>query len=87
MTSIASVPSSAVGDQKPKLEGLNDHILSQFSIAQKEYIVEKLYPSIEKALVHFISEAMRHNEIVERKEELIRIESIKSEQTPKNQTK
>ena len=40
-------------------------MLTNFSLAQKEYIVKHLYPEIAKALIHFISEAKRHNEIDE----------------------
>ena len=43
-----------------------DTLLANFSLAQKEYIVKHLYPELVKALVHFISEAKRHNQIVER---------------------
>ena len=42
-----------------------DTLLANFSLAQKEYIVKHLYPELVKALVHFISEAKRHNQIVE----------------------
>ena len=44
----------------------SDTLLANFSLAQKEYIVKHLYPELVKALVHFISEAKRHNQIVER---------------------
>lgn len=40
---------------------LQDSILKSFSTAQKEYIIKHLYPEISKALIHFISEAKRHN--------------------------
>lgn len=43
-----------------------DTLLANFSLAQKEYIVKHLYPELVKALVHFISEAKRHNQIIER---------------------
>ena len=44
---------------------MRDTLLKNFSKAQKEYIVQNLYPEISKALIHFISEAKRHNQIVE----------------------
>ena len=43
----------------------SDSLLTSFSHAQKEYIVKHLYPEISKALLHFISEAKRHNQIEE----------------------
>lgn len=43
----------------------SDSLLKSFSDAQKSYIVKNLYPEIGKALVHFISEAKRHNQISE----------------------
>ena len=43
----------------------SDSLLKSFSDAQKAYIVKNLYPEIGKALVHFISEAKRHNQIQE----------------------
>jgi hypothetical protein len=39
-----------------------------FSLAQKKYIVTHIYPSISKALVHFIGEAKRLDQIEEIKE-------------------
>lgn len=45
---------------------MNDTLLKSFSKAQKEYIIKHLYPELSKALVHFISEAKRHNQIDEK---------------------
>ena len=44
---------------------MNDYLLTNFSDAQKTYIIEKLYPELKKALVHFVSEAKRFNQIDE----------------------
>ena len=46
-------------------QAMNDHLLTNFSDAQKTYIIEKLYPELKKALVHFVSEAKRFNQIDE----------------------
>lgn len=43
----------------------HDALLESFSAKQRSYIVENLYPDLKKALVHFISEAKRHNQIEE----------------------
>ena len=45
---------------------MNDTLLKSFSKAQKEYIIKHLYPELSKALVHFISEAKRRNQIDEK---------------------
>ena len=44
---------------------MSDTLLKPFSEKQRQYIVKHLYPEISKALVHFISEAVRHNQIDE----------------------
>lgn len=38
-----------------------DALLKNFSLAQREYIVTKLYPIIRKTLVHFVTEAKNNN--------------------------
>ena len=38
-----------------------DSLLASFTRVQKQYIVKHLYPELNKALVHFISEATRYN--------------------------
>ena len=50
-------------EQETRKKQLKDSILASFSVAQKEYIIENLYPDIERAFVHFISEAKRMNKI------------------------
>ena len=45
---------------------MRDSLLEQFTIGQKEYIIDKLYPDLQKALVLFIAEAKRLNKITER---------------------
>jgi len=47
------------------LPGMSDFLLHSFSAAQKDYIIKHLYPELSKALIHFISEAKRHNQINE----------------------
>ena len=44
---------------------MNDILLKSFSEAQKLYIIRHIYPELSKALIHFISEAKRHNQINE----------------------
>ena len=44
---------------------MSDTLLKSFSHAQKLYIIRHIYPELSKALIHFISEAKRHNEIDE----------------------
>lgn len=39
----------------------NDLLLKDFSVAQRDYIVTKLYPIIKKTLVHFVTEAKNNN--------------------------
>ena len=43
---------------------MKDVLLTSFNKAQKEYIIEKLYPDLGKALQHFIGEAMNQNQII-----------------------
>ncbi len=45
-----------------------DSLLSDFTPGEKDYIVHNLYPTLKKALSHFITEARRHNQITERSE-------------------
>ena len=40
-------------------------MLQNFSDAQKEYIIDNLYPELGKALIHFVSEAKRFEQIQE----------------------
>ena len=42
---------------------VNDSLLSDFSPAQREYIVQHIYPTLKKTLVHFVAEASLHNQI------------------------
>lgn len=51
--------------EEAELEGMQDHLLKQFSASQREYIIKNLYPELKKALIHFISEAKRHEQIDE----------------------
>ena len=44
---------------------MDDTILKGFTLPQKQYIVNHLYPTISKTLVHFIGEAKRMNQIHE----------------------
>ena len=44
---------------------VQDSLLAEFTEPQRDYIVDKLYPELKKALVHFISEAKRFNQIDE----------------------
>ena len=48
------------------LGGLSDWLIRDFTIGQREYIVESLYPVLQKTLVHFVAEAKRHNQIQEK---------------------
>ena len=54
----------------PKCKGpeSKDTLLKDFSAAQRDYIIHKLYPTIKKTLVHFVTEATMNNQIVEREE-------------------
>ena len=45
---------------------MRDSLLDQFTITQREYIIDKIYPDLQRALVHFIAEAKRLNKIIER---------------------
>ena len=55
-----------LGKQKSEESSeMNDSLLKSFSKAQKEYIIRHIYPELSKALIHFISEAKRHNAIDE----------------------
>ena len=56
------------GNDELKAKQMQDTLLTSFSYAQKEYIIKYLYPEISKALVHFICEAKRLNQITERTE-------------------
>ena len=44
---------------------MKDSLLATFTKSQKQYIIKHLYPEINKALIHFISEAKRCNQIEE----------------------
>ncbi len=57
-----------------------DILLKDFTCGQRDYIIHKLYPIIKKTLVHFIAEATRENEIVERPEEQKELPEAKVEQ-------
>lgn len=59
MTGEASELKSAAS--QVELTEMKDSLLQNFSKAQKAYIVKNLYPELSRALVHFISEAKRHN--------------------------
>lgn len=48
--------------------GCSDLLLNGFTLAQKQYIVANLYPTLTKTLVHFIGEAKRMNQIEEKLE-------------------
>ena len=61
MTSASPQNMNSMGE----VPEMHDSLLKSFSRAQKEYIVKHLYPELTKALIHFISEAKRHNQIVE----------------------
>ena len=50
-------------DPEMRSRQLQDSLLTSFSVAQKEYIVDNLYPDIQRAFVHFIAEAKRMNKI------------------------
>lgn len=50
--------------------GLSDWLIRDFTLGQREYIVESLYPVLQKSLVHFVAEAKRHNQIKEKPLEL-----------------
>ena len=50
-------------DQEERNKQMQDSLLASFSVAQKEYIIENLYPDLSRALVHFIAEAKRLNKI------------------------
>jgi len=52
------------------LDGLSDWLIRDFTIGQREYIVESLYPVLQKTLVHFVAEAKRHNQINEKPQAL-----------------
>ena len=47
---------------------MKDSLLATFSFAEKDYIVEYLYPEIAKAFMHLIAEAKRLGAIPERPE-------------------
>lgn len=53
-----------------------DSLLKDFTCGQRDYIIHKLYPIIKKTLVHFVAEATRENEIVERAEILVQEKDI-----------
>lgn len=44
---------------------LSDTLLIGFSTSQKRYIIDRLYPTLSKTLVHFIGEAKRFDQIQE----------------------
>ena len=58
-------------------EGLQDWLLRDFTICQKEYIVASIYPVLQKTLVHFVAEAKRSNQIQEK------VEAPKQPEPPK----
>ena len=60
-----------------ELAEMKDSLLLNFSQAQKAYIIKNLYPELSRALVHFISEAKRHNQI----DELAPVEAASPEKT------
>ena len=61
-------PKAQPSNEDLRSRQMEDTLLASFSYAQKEYIIEHLYPELSKALVHFIAEAKRLNTIRERQE-------------------
>ena len=45
------------------ISATNDSLLSDFLPAQRNYIVQHIYPTLKKTLVHFVAEASLHNQI------------------------
>ena len=53
------------GELSKQKQGYDDFLLQNFTDAQKDYIIENLYPELTKALIHFVSEAKRCDQIQE----------------------
>ena len=60
-TTEAKKPKAETAPEVPETPEMRDVLLGNFTKAQKEYIIENLYPDLVKALQHFIGEAMSQN--------------------------
>lgn len=40
-----------------RFQGVDDFLLSDFSEAQREFIVKEVYPSLRQAMMHFVKRA------------------------------
>ena len=71
-------------EAKSQLNGLSDWFIKDFTLGQKEYIVQNLYPVLQKTLVHFVAEAKRFNQIKEKTDSAKVNERLVKGQPPKS---